>query len=52
METENAINGIIAHVKIEGNYKNVDKITIVSNPNFHHGISAAVQSDRKATEFI
>jgi hypothetical protein len=53
MEVENAINALIAHAKKEGNYKKGDKITIVvSNPNFNHDISAVVQSDVKATEFM
>jgi len=53
METENAINALIAHAKKESNYKKGDKITIVvSNPNFHHDISTVVQSDVKATEFM
>jgi hypothetical protein len=53
METENAINALIAHAEKEGDYKKGDKITIVvSNPNFHHDISTVVQSDVKAHEFM
>jgi len=53
METENAINAIIAHAKKYGNYQKGDKLTIVvKNPNFHHDISTVVQSDVKATEFM
>jgi hypothetical protein len=53
METENAINAIIAHAKNkQGNYQKGDKITIVSNPNFHHDISTVIQSDVRATEFM
>jgi len=53
METEKAINALIAHAKRVGNYQKVDKITIVvSNLHFHHDISTVVKSDVKATEFM